>query len=55
MSSFKKKPIVNPSLYEGLLLLIHEHFKAQTISNNPSLIADADNGSTRHYFDSDDI
>lgn len=35
MDSFKKKPIANLALYEGLLLLIHEHFKAQTISNAP--------------------
>jgi len=27
ISSFKKKPIVNPTLHEGLLVLIHEHFK----------------------------
>ena len=28
ISSFKKKATVNPALHEGLLLLIHEHFKA---------------------------
>ncbi len=38
ISSFKKKPSVNPTLYVGLLLLIHEYFKAQTISNNPCMM-----------------
>ena len=28
VESFKRKPIANPALHEGLLLLIHEHFKA---------------------------
>lgn len=28
----KKKPTFNPSLHEGLLLLIYEHFKAQSRS-----------------------
>ena len=28
VESFKKKPITNLALHEGLLLLIHEHFKA---------------------------
>ena len=28
VSSFKKKPTINLALHEGLLLLIHEHFKA---------------------------
>ncbi len=34
--SFKKKPSANLTLHEGLLLLIYEHFKAQTMSNIPS-------------------
>ncbi len=28
ISRHKKKPFVNPTLHEGLLLLIYEHFKA---------------------------
>ena len=35
VDNFKKKPIVNPTLHEGLLLVIYEHFKAQTISKAP--------------------
>ena len=35
VESFKRKPNVNPTLHEGLLLLIYENFKAQTISNTP--------------------
>lgn len=35
ITSYKKKATINPALHEGLLLLIHEHFKAQKISNNP--------------------
>ena len=35
ITSFKKKASINPTLHEGLLLLIHEHFHAQTIRKNP--------------------
>ena len=35
VESFKKKPTANSALHEGLLLLIYEKFKAQTISNAP--------------------
>ena len=55
MSSFKKKPVVNPTLHEGLLLLIHEHFKAQTTRNNPSQAGDDDNGSSRYSSILDEI
>lgn len=55
ISSFKKKATVNPSFHEGLFLLIHEHFKAQTLSNNPHRVADDDKGSSNFSSDSDDI
>lgn len=57
ISSFKKKTSVNPALHEGLLLLIHKYFKAQTISNNPSHDADAieDTDNTSFSSDSNDI
>ena len=54
-SSFEKKPTINPALHEGLLLLIHEHFKAQMINNNPSHDANADTSSTSFSFDFDYI
>lgn len=55
LSSFKKKPFVNPALYEGLLLLIHEHFKALSLSKPPSLKSNVDaSGSSRFSLDSND-
>ena len=35
VESLKKNPTINPTLHEGLLLLIYEHFNAQTIRNTP--------------------
>ncbi len=55
MDNFKKKPIANPALHEGLLLLIHEHFKAQTISNAPPQTKIVESGSSSYSSDSDDI
>lgn len=55
ISSFKKKDTTNLALHEGLLLLIHEHFKAQTLSNNPHQVADDDKGSSNFSSGSDDI
>lgn len=55
ISSFKKKATVNPALHEGLLLLIHEHFHAQTISKNPIQGADVDKSSFSFSSDSDDV
>ena len=55
MSSFKKKPTVNPTLHEGLLFLIHEHFKAQTISNIPLQVGDEVNDSSSYSSNSDEI
>lgn len=55
ISSFKKKVTVNPAFHEGILLLIHEHFYAQTISNNPHQGAEADKGSSSFSSDSDDV
>ena len=36
LTSFKKKPSANPALHKGLLLLVHDHFKALSISKKPS-------------------
>lgn len=55
ITSFKKKPIVNPTLHEGLLLLIQEYFKSQMVSNNPKLDVEEDNGSSSYSSNSDDI
>jgi hypothetical protein len=41
LASFKKKPFANPALHEGLILLIHEHFKALTLSKSPTARAKA--------------
>ena len=53
ISGFKKKSSVNPTLHEGLLLLIYEHFKAHTISNNPLHGVDASKDSASSSFSSD--
>ncbi len=53
--SFKKKPTNNPALHEGLLLLIYEHFKAQTISNAPPQTENVTSGNSSFSSDSDDI
>ena len=55
VESFKKKPTINSSLHEGLLLLIYEHFKAYTISNTPPQDETVESGSYSYSFDSDDI
>ena len=55
ISSFKKKVSANPALHEGLLLLIHEHFHAQTLSKNPIQGAEADKSSSSFSSDSDDV
>ena len=57
LSSFKKKPSANPALHEGLLLLMHEHFKALSISRNPSQNVSISDvlGSSSFSSDSDDI
>ena len=55
ISSFKKKATVNLALHEGLLLLIHEHFHAQTISKNPNQGEEADKSSSSFSSDSDDV
>lgn len=39
----------------AFLLLIHDHFKSQTISNNPHLGVEAEKGSSNFSSDSDDI
>ena len=51
--SFKKKTSTNPTLHEGLLLLIHEYCKAQTISNNPLHDVDATENTGNSSFSSD--
>ena len=55
VESFKKKPTTNPALHEGLMLLIHEHFKAQTISTAPPQAENVESGSSSYSSDSDDI
>ena len=57
LSSFKEKPSANPTLHEGLLLLIHEHFKALSISKNPlqKVFVSDTLGSSSFSFDFDDI
>ena len=55
MDNFKKKPIANSALHEGLLLLIYEHFKAQTISNAPPQAEIVESSSSSYSSDLDDI
>ena len=44
---YKKKPSANPALHEGLLLLLYEHFKAQSRSKSMShvVVASEETGS----------
>ncbi len=55
ISSFKKKATVNRALHEGLLLLIHEHFRAQSIYKNPPQVEDVEKGSSNSSSNSNDI
>ena len=57
LTNFKKKPLANPTLQEGLLLLVHEHFKALSRSRNPLQNISISNvsGSSSFSSDSDDI
>ncbi len=55
VDSFKKKTITNSALHEGLLLLIHEHFKAQTIRIAPPQVENVESSSSSYSSNSEDI
>ena len=50
----KKNPIGSMTLHEGLLFLIYEHFKAQTISKTPPQVENVESRSFSYSFSSDD-
>lgn len=53
----KKKPTLNPSLHEGLLLLIYYHFKAQSRSktSTQAIFASKEMASSNFSSDTDDV